>query len=171
MEVLNLTLKNILQSTRWLFCLFLFILIAANGMAQNGSMIEVKGKVIDSTGESLIGASVVVQDDNAIGTVTNMDGYFTLTVEKGSNLLVSYIGYDSQVIQAAANKELVVTLKENAVTLDQVVIVSYGTAKKQEIIGSVSSVNVKDLNSTPTTRMEQALQGKDCRCNGNTGKW
>ena len=83
MEVLNLTLKNILQSTRWLFCLFLFILIAANGMAQNGSMIEVKGKVIDSTGESLIGASVVVQDDNAIGTVTNMDGYFTLTVKKG----------------------------------------------------------------------------------------
>lgn len=160
MEVLNLTLKNILQSTRWLFCLFLFILIAANGMAQHGSMIEVKGKVIDSTGESLIGASVVVQDDNAIGTVTNMDGYFTLTVKKGSNLLVSYIGYDSQVIQAATNKELVVTLKENAVTLDQVVVVSYGTAKKQEIIGSVSSVNVKDLNSTPTTRMEQALQGK-----------
>lgn len=160
MELLNLTLKDILGSVRRIFCSCLLIMVAITAMAQNGSMVEVRGTVVDTTGEPLIGASVVSEADNSLGTVTNIDGKFALTVKQGSKLIVSYIGYNSQVVNTGGNKNLMITLKEDAVALDQVVVVSYGTAKKQEIIGSVSSVNVKDLNSTPTTRMEQALQGK-----------
>lgn len=128
------------------------------GGIQNDRKVTVK--VCDKLG-AIIGANVLVKG-TSIGAITDFDGNALINgVPKGATLVVSYIGYQTQEIVLHDNQTTItVNLIEDSKALDEVVVVGYGQMRKQEIIGSVSSVNVKDLNSTPTTRMEQALQGK-----------
>lgn len=128
------------------------------GVVQNDRKVTVK--VNDKTGP-IIGANVLVKGTST-GSITDIDGNAVINgVPQGATLVISYIGYLTQEVVLQNNQtSITINLIEDSKTLDEVVVVGYGQMRKQEIIGSVSSVNVKDLNSTPTTRMEQALQGK-----------
>ena len=115
------------------------------------------GVVVDSQGEPIIGASVV-QKGTTSGAITDIDGNFTITADPGALLVVSYIGYTSQEIKAAQNMQ--VTLREDAESLNEVVVIGYGVQKKSVVTAAISKVNGDDLNLTKPSRIEDALKGK-----------
>lgn len=106
-----------------------------------------KGKIVDSKGEPLIGVSVV-EAGTSNGTVTDVDGNFSLNLKKaGSKINVSYIGFNSTTV--AANDHMNITLKSDDQQLNEVVVVGYGTQKKVNLTGSVASVDSKQLENRP----------------------
>lgn len=152
--------RTLFFQLRLLSLLMVATLCASEVWAQNSSLFRVSGNVVDSSSQPLVGASVVSVSDKSQGVTTDLEGNFSLSVKKGDKISVSFLGYHTRIITINNADRLQVVLSEDAMALEQVVVVSYGTAKKQEIIGSVTSVDVSDINSVPTTRMEQALQGK-----------
>lgn len=144
---------------RKLTVLFIMLLLGIHMMyAQQSS---IKGTVTDKRlNEPIIGASVLV-DGTTNGTITDMDGNFSLkNVSKGNVLVVSYIGYQSQRITFDGNQtNLKIVLTEDTQTLDEVVVVGFGTQKKVNLTGSVATVDAKTLESRPVTSVAQALQG------------
>ena len=119
----------------------------------------VKGIVIDESGLAVIGASIS-EKGTKNGAITDMDGKFTLRIEDyGHTLEVSYIGYATQSVQAEPGKDLRIVLKEDAETLDEVVIVGYQVMRKTDVVGAVSSVKANELNVTTPT-VGQSLVGK-----------
>ena len=120
----------------------------------------VKGVVQDETGLSLIGASVVVKN-TTIGTTTDLDGSFELQVpEDDVTLVISFIGYETQEYQAsAAMPEVLITLAEATTQLNEVVIVGYGTSRKEELTGAVTKLQSAKLEQVPLASVEQTLQG------------
>ena len=131
-----------------------FGLVAAQN--SNGKF---SGKVLSETNnEPLIGVSVMVSGTNQ-GTVTDLDGAFTLQVKTGQTLKISYVGYSAQVVKVSGDN-LIVRLKENENTLDELVVVGYGVQKKKLVTGATSSVNGEDLQKLNTTNALQALQGQ-----------
>ncbi len=125
--------------------------------AQN---ITVKGKVTDNSGEVLIGVTVQVQG-TSIGTVTDIDGIFTLpNVPASATLEVSYVGMQTQIINVAGRASINVTLKEDTEVLDEIVIVSYGTQKKRNVTGAIQTVGGDNLTDLPVGQIGQKLQGK-----------
>ncbi len=121
--------------------------------------IIVKGKVVDENGEPVIGASVL-EKGTANGTITDIEGNFSLNVSANTLLEVSYIGYQSVTVDAIADKMLNITLREDTKTLEEVVVVGYGTMKKSDLTGSVASVKGKTLVGIPVRSASEALQGK-----------
>lgn len=121
----------------------------------------VKGIVTDSSGEPIIGASVVVKGSATLGTITSVNGDFTLKgVKKGQSIVVSYIGYQSQEVKYTGQSHLSISLKDDSQNLDEVVVVGYGVQKKVNMTGSVSSINMNELTeSRPITNVSQALAG------------
>ena len=118
-----------------------------------------KGVVKDISGETVIGASVVVKGTTN-GTITGLDGDFSLSnVKKGDVIQISFVGYLTQEI-VWTGKTIQVTLKEDAKTLDEVVVVGYGTQKKVNVTGAVSQVGAEALTSRPVQNVSQALQGQ-----------
>ena len=144
------------KGTIWLFMLVLSsFMYVANAQQRN-----VQGMVTDPNGEPIIGASVVVKGTTN-GTITDFDGKFTLSnvPEKGI-ITITYIGYKGQDIPVAGKSTLKVTLAEDTKTLDEVVVVGYGTQKKSDVTGSMVSVGAKELKSRPTANVFEAMQGK-----------
>lgn len=127
------------------------------GFAQNKT---VSGIVVDKAGEAVIGASVLVKGTSN-GTITDFDGKFTLSnvPEKGI-ITITYIGYEGQDISIAGKNTLKVILAEDTETLDEVVVVGYGTQKKTDLTGSVMSVKSEDITSVTANNPVQALQGR-----------
>lgn len=125
---------------------------------QKGTVKKIEGTVKDTSGEPVIGATVIVKGTTN-GTVTDFDGNFSLTAEDGATLEISYIGYQSHQLKAVSGKLLTVTLKEDAEVLDEVVVVGYGTQKKVNLTGSVATVDSKLLNDRPIQNVSSALQG------------
>ncbi len=117
----------------------------------------IRGKVLDSKGEAIVGASVVVPGTTN-GVITNIDGNFEIRVAPGTTLEVSCIGYVTQRVNAASN--LTVTLQDDSLMLEEAVAVGYGTMKKSDITGSMVSVNSEQLIANPTNNAIEALQGK-----------
>lgn len=118
----------------------------------------VKGQVVDSTGEPIIGATV--KDVNgSIGTITDFDGNFSLSVADGATLSVSFVGYKQQTVKAQIGKVLQIALKEDNQLLDEVVVVGFGTQKKVNLTGAVSVVSAEDIQQRPVANLSQALQG------------
>lgn len=116
-----------------------------------------KGKIVDSKGEPLIGVSVV-EAGTSNGTVTDVDGNFSLNLKKaGSKINVSYIGFNSTTV--AANDHMNITLKSDDQQLNEVVVVGYGTQKKVNLTGSVASVDSKQLENRPIQNLQSGLQG------------
>lgn len=140
--------------------LFLSVLVGAMAMFSLQVMAapeQITGRVVDVNGEPLIGANVTEQGTTN-GTITDFDGMFVLTVEKNTTLVVSYVGYKDQEVRA--HKDMVVMLKENTQMLDEVVAVGYGTQKKANLTGAVTTVDVsKALESKTETDVAKALQG------------
>ena len=120
--------------------------------------ITVKGTVNDAMGP-VIGASVVEKGNSSNGTITDMDGNFSLSVQPGTVLVVSYIGYKTQEVTATVGKAINVTLQEDNEMLDEVVVVGFGTQKKVNLTGSVGIATAKEIESRPVTSAVQALQG------------
>ncbi len=119
---------------------------------------NVKGLVTDSSGEPLIGVSILVKSTNN-GTVSDLDGKFTVMAKTGDILRISYVGYISQEIKAEENKQLRIIMEEDTKKLEEVVIVGYGTQKKVNLTGSVSSITADELANKPVMSTAQALAG------------
>lgn len=119
---------------------------------------KISGKIVDSIGETVIGANVRVKGENT-GTITDFEGNFLIEVPENATLLVSYIGFEDIEIPVKGKNSLAITLKENTKLLDEVVVVGYGTVKKKDLTGSIGSVKGADLATRKTTQLSSALQG------------
>uniref|UniRef100_F4CFP5 TonB-dependent receptor plug n=1 Tax=Sphingobacterium sp. (strain 21) TaxID=743722 RepID=F4CFP5_SPHS2 len=138
------------------FIVALCMLPIMNAQAQHA----IKGRVVDESGKGFPGASIQVKG-TSIGTKTNEDGYYSLNVPDINAVLVfSYIGYVSKEVKAAGQSSLNVDLSPNAEALSEVVVVGYGTQRKESVTGSVASISGSDLNQVPTPNISQALQGR-----------
>lgn len=122
--------------------------------------IKVTGQVFDENGETIPGANVTVKDNPGVGTVTDMDGNFSLNVPKGSVLVISFIGYISHEHTIKSAEKLVVKLVPDSKALDEVVVVGYGMQRKSSITGSVASIKSDKLKSVTTPTVADMLQGK-----------
>lgn len=127
-------------------------------MAVSEATHKIKGIVVDQTGEPIIGANVVVKG-SSVGTITGIDGDFTLDVSPNSILKISYIGFVDQELPVKNKSELKVVLKEDNQQLEEVVVVGYGSQKKVNLTGSVGSIDSKVLESRPIMSSSSALQG------------
>lgn len=120
----------------------------------------VKGQILDETGMPLIGVSILVKGTSA-GTVTDLDGNFAVDVPNGYNTLeISYIGYQKKEVTIGNSTQLNIKLDPDTQALEEVVVVGYGTMKKRDLTGAVSSVKSSDITLTPATNPMQALQGR-----------
>ena len=120
----------------------------------------VSGNVVDETGEAVIGATVM-EKGTKNATVTDFDGNFTINMGDGKVLVISYIGMQTQEVNVAGKSSVNVVLKEDATTLQDVVVVGYGTMKKTDLTGSVSSVNTEQLNAKGAPSVLGNLQGSN----------
>lgn len=136
--------------------LLLFCLIPLWSIAQN---ITVKGVVKDNFGESVIGANVT-EKGTTNGMITDLDGNFSLTVQKNATLVISYIGYITQEIAVKGNTQFNIILKEDSKALEEVVVIGYGTARKSDVTGSIASVGGDKLREMPATNITYALQNR-----------
>ncbi len=128
-------------------------------MCMFAQQITVQGVVKDQTGETVIGASVM-EKGTTNGTITGIDGDFSLNMSPNGTLVVSFVGYKTQEVQVKGQKQLQVVLSEDAEMLDEVVVIGYGTMKKSDLTGAVSSIGNKDINDSPVSNLGQAIQGK-----------
>lgn len=128
-------------------------------MCMFAQQITVQGVVKDQTGETVIGASVM-EKGTTNGTITGIDGDFSLNMSPNGTLVVSFVGYKTQEVQVKGQKQLQVVLSEDAEMLDEVVVIGYGTMKKSDLTGAVSSIGNKDIKDSPVSNLGQAIQGK-----------
>ena len=139
-----------------LFLLLTLLSFSLTALAQQ----KVTGKVKDSSGEPVIGASVVVKGNNTMGTITDFDGNFMLDVPTKSVLVISYIGYVTQEVPTVGKKSLEIILKEDTKTLDEVVVIGYGTQRKGDVTSSVASVKADNFVKGAVKDVGQLIQGK-----------
>ena len=132
--------------------------VTSDKMQQVGDSRIIKGTILDATGMPVIGANVMVKGTTN-GTITDMDGKFSLEVEEGATLQISYIGYANQEIKVGNQKTLSIALKEDAEALDEVVVVGFGTQKKVNLTGAVSNVTSEAFENRSVANVSQALQG------------
>ena len=142
-----------MKRSKSLLLLLTFVLMSATALAQKRAF---SGVVLDETNEPVIGASVV-QKGTTNGVATNLDGEFTVNVEPGATLVISYIGYTTQEVKAADNLRIVLVPDNKA--LEEVVVVGYGVQKKSVVTASIAKVNNEDLATTAPLRMDNALKG------------
>ncbi len=152
------------RAKRYVFSLILLLAgFLGNGIAANNPFalpLDVRGKVLDEAGAAMAGVSVVVRGTNN-GTVTDTDGSFTLPdVPTDATLEFSFIGYETISIPVNGNNPINITLQIDDETLEEVVVVGYGTQRKSDVTGSLSSVSSREIKSVPATGVGQALQGR-----------
>ena len=135
------------------YLLLLLALIVSMATKAQGIL----GTVTDDLGEPVIGASVVEKGNPQNGTITDFNGNFTIRVSQGTPIIISYIGYVSQEVNASNNMN--VTLKEDAQTLQDVVVIGYGVQKKSVVTASIAKVSADDLSGKTRLRAEDALKG------------
>lgn len=151
---LNLIRK--MKKQKHLTILLLLLCVIGTAFAQQTVNSLIKGQVIDSNGEPIIGANVLVNGTTQ-GVITDLDGYYQLNVKNGTVLKISYMGYTEQLVKA--RQGLVTTLQENSELLDEVVVVGFGTQKKVNLTGAVASVSSEALENKPVGSIGQALEG------------
>jgi len=137
-----------------LFVLFLCL----SSMTVNAQSI-ISGKVIDESGEALIGAAITIQGTDA-GTATDFDGKFSIEAASDAVLEVSYIGYETKTIPVDGQTTINITLGVDSELLEEVVVIGYGSVQKSDVTGSVSSVKSEDIQAFPLLNAGQALQGR-----------
>lgn len=122
---------------------------------QNGT---IKGKVIDTNGDAVIGANIV-EKGTTNGTTTDVDGNFSINASSGSTLVITFIGYIRQEVKADIKRKMEIILQEDSETLEEVVVVGYGTMKKADLTGSVATVGSEVIEDRPLTNLGAGLQG------------
>ncbi len=154
---MNYLKENFIVPTKKVMGLFVlfFCLASMSANAQN----TISGKVTDDGGEPLIGATVSVQGAS-VGAATDIDGNYSLEAASDAMLVISYTGYEPQTIAVDGRTNINVTLISDAQLLDEVVVIGYGTVKKSDVTGSVSSVKSEDIQAFPLLNAGQALQGR-----------
>ncbi len=135
------------------FCSF----ASPEGFNQVNPTMKVEGNVSDTSGP-LIGATIKEKSNNGNGTVTDIDGNFTLTVVPGATLEVSYVGYVTQEVRAASHLNII--LKEDSYHMNEVVVIGYGSQRRENVTGSVANIGGEKLNQIAATNAAQALQGR-----------
>ena len=152
----------------------LFLILLCNCTFLYAQQFNITGVVTDKKlKEPIIGASVV-EKGTTNGVITDFDGNFALSVSPKATIIISYVGYATQEVPVNGKTNTRVTLKEDTEMLDEVVVVGYGTMKKSDMTGAISSVDVDDLVKRTTTNPAEALQGKIAGVNimkagGNAG--
>lgn len=161
---MNLLFKRNALATR--ICLALLaggvsqILPASNALEVVQQSSTIKGMVVDASGEPIIGANVL-QKGTTNGTITDFDGKFSLNVPARATIVITYIGYKTQeVALKTGQKDIRITLQEDSETLDEVVVVGYGTMKKSDLSGASVSMGEKALRGSIITNLDQSLQGR-----------
>ena len=162
--------KNYFKERIILLILLFAFMTPFGALAQT---IQLTGLVTDAANEPIIGASVV-EKGTTNGVITDFDGNFALSVSPKATIIISYVGYATQEVPVNGKTNIRVTLKEDTEMLDEVVVVGYGTMKKSDMTGAISSVDVDDLVKRTTTNPAEALQGKIAGVNimkagGNAG--
>ncbi len=137
-------------------------ILAFVSMSVYAQSVTVTGKVIDSDGYEVIGGSVTIKGAAGVGTVTDINGNYSLKVNDASKdvLVFSYVGMTSQEVKVNGKNVINITLQVDSKVLDEVVVVGYGTVKRKDLTGSVTSVNSKELSKVPTSDVTQALAGR-----------
>lgn len=121
--------------------------------------VTIKGKVVDTKGEPLPGATISIKNGSSI-TQTDVNGNFNVTVPDNTILVVTYIGYKSQEIETAGRSEITITLVEDAGNLNEVIVTGYGTQRKKDLTGAVSVISTRDITGLPVGGVDQIIQGK-----------
>ena len=143
-----------------------YILLSAGGTtttislsAQQGKMVS--GVITDINGEPIIGANVIEKDSESVGTVTDVDGKFTLALDKpAATLVVSYIGYLTKEVLVGSQSVLKIILSEDTQNLEEVVVIGYGSVKKSDLTGAVGSIQVDKVQGISVKSVDQMLQGR-----------
>ena len=138
----------------------IMILPAQQSGASAGLDKKITGVVKDANGEPVIGANVTVKGQSSIGTITDIDGRFTLDVPSNSTLQVTFIGYATQEVKAVSGRLMNIVLAEDVEMLDEVVAIGYAKVQRRDLTGAISSVRGTELAEVPVTTTMQALQGK-----------
>lgn len=139
---------------------FFTLLLSVMALSLSAQNVTVKGTVTDPTGETVIGATVVQQGRSAHGTVTDIDGNFSLSdVPPTANLEFSYVGMKTQVVALNGRTQIDVIMSDDSEMLEELVVVGYGVQKKVNVTGAVSSLDSKALEARPVQNASQALQG------------
>lgn len=150
----------------------IFFIAIFYSMASHGqTTFSVYGTVLDSkTEEPLIGVSVQ-EKGTSNGTITDIDGKFSLQIAPEATLILSYLSYETQEVNVEGKQNLMILLKEHSELLDEVVVIGYGVQRKSDVTGSISSISAKEINNVPVPSALQALQGKASGVNiiQNTG--
>ena len=134
------------------------------------AQVLVKGTVKDNLGEGVPGASVQVKGTSQ-GTITDLDGKFSLNIpQKNATLVISFIGYMTVEVKADSQKPMVITLKEDTKTLDEVVVVGYQEVRRRDLTGSVAKANMTDVLTAPVASFDQALGGRIAGVNVTSGE-
>lgn len=150
--------ERIVRIVGCLMAFFNFLLLVQPINAQTSGKVSVKGVVLDEAGETLPGATVTEKGTKNVAA-TDLDGKFTIKVSKsGATLIVSYVGYVTK--EVTSKPDMKVILSENSKNLDEVVVVGYGTMKKRDVTGAISSISSKDIEQKMATNVFEALQGQ-----------
>lgn len=138
-------------------CLMVLLLWASLAFGQ----IKVTGSVVDDTNLPMMGVSIVQKGASGVGTISDLDGNFSIEVKDESAVLVfSYIGFATQEVKVGKQKTLQIVLKEDGAVLEEVVAIGYATVKKSDLTGSVDKVDMSELNKAPVASFDQALGGR-----------
>ncbi len=138
--------------------ILLFVFLNVVSYSLFAQSLQISGIISDSTGP-LPGASISVADKN-IGAVTDLDGKFEITVQKNDKLIISYLGYKTQEVIINDQTHLDILLIEEANMLDELVVIGYGSVRKKDLTGSISSIKSEEMMSTVVTSVDQGIQGK-----------
>lgn len=162
LKVYAMKKQRFLEELRLKVCVTLAVCMAlllnAPSLGAQNSTIKVKGVVNDAMGP-VIGASIVEKGNTGNGTITDIDGNFSLNVSSNSTLIVSFVGYKAQEIPVAGKTFFTIDLKEDNEMLEEVVVVGFATQKKVNLTGSVGTATAKDIEARPVANAVQALQG------------
>lgn len=140
--------------------LYLSIFLSCFCLISAFSQKVISGKVLDENNEALIGVNVLVKGFDDRGTLTDLDGNYSITASEGETLVFSYIGFVNQEIVVGSSTTVDLVMGPDSEIIDEVVVVGYGTAKKSDLTGAVSSVTGDQLRTSLTTNIDQALQGR-----------
>ena len=151
-----MSLNNVKNSRKWFLTAVMSLFFCVGAIAQT----QISGTVVDQTGEPVIGAYVTLESDNSVGTITDFDGYYEISVPSNANLVFSFMGYESQTLSVAGKSTLDVTLAEVTTKLEEVVAIGYGSQKAKEVTSSVTSVKSEDFNAGVKGNPMGLLQGK-----------
>ncbi|MBZ4190169.1 TonB-dependent receptor [Niabella beijingensis] len=164
LSVTNATIDNVMQqllrNTAFSYKKMNERLVVIVGEKGARAALSVTGKVTDSNGKPLGGVSIIEKGTNN-GTATKEDGTFSLSVKDESAVLtVSNVGYETQEVQVSASGRIAVTMQATDTKMNEVIVVGYGTQRKKDITGAVSSVSSEEMNKTPSTSIAEMLRGK-----------